>query len=224
MAITLEDGYKRADKLFKASMLQAERAEYLAALPLNGDMEVLLKYNESLGDKPESGHGPEINLTDLGNAERLINRYGKILRFCYERQHWLIWNDKYWEWDSGSRVAGLAKSTVRSIYGEAADEEDDKLRKEIVSHGKSSESDHRLTALVHRASLDPAINVKVEQLDANPWLLNCQNGTLNLKTGELKPFNPTDMITAITTVEYDPGATSELWTQFLNKRASCIIH
>ena len=59
------------------------------------------------------------NLTDLGNAERLVNQYGEIPHYCYERKRWLVWNGKVWEWDSGNKVAALAKLAVRNIYHEA---------------------------------------------------------------------------------------------------------
>jgi hypothetical protein len=79
------------------------------------------------------------NLTDLGNAERLVTRYGDILHYCYERKRWLIWNGKVWEWDAGDKVAALAKFAVRNIYHEAGDEPDEKKRKEIAGHAGKSE-------------------------------------------------------------------------------------
>lgn len=70
-------------------------------------------------DAPIGKDFKRFNLTDLGNAERLVSQYGDILHYCYERRHWLVWNGKVWEWDSGNKVTTLAKHTVRHIYREA---------------------------------------------------------------------------------------------------------
>ena len=54
-----------------------------------------------------------------------------------------------------------------------------------------------------------------ESVDTEPWLLNCQNGTLDLHTLEMRRHDPADLITKITAASYDPHATSETWNNFL---------
>jgi putative DNA primase/helicase len=54
-----------------------------------------------------------------------------------------------------------------------------------------------------------------ENVDADPYLLNCQNGTLDLHTLQLKPHDPADMITKITGASYTPGAAGTTWREFL---------
>jgi putative DNA primase/helicase len=49
----------------------------------------------------------------------------------------------------------------------------------------------------------PCLNAMVDDLDINPWLLNVENGTVNLKTGELLPHRKEDMITKHAKVRYD---------------------
>jgi putative DNA primase/helicase len=53
--------------------------------------------------------------------------------------------------------------------------------------------------------------VEAEELDQDRCLLNCPNGTLDLRTGELGPHDPEDLITKITAVDYDPAAKCEEW-------------
>ena len=55
-----------------------------------------------------------------------------------------------------------------------------------------------------------------EQFDTDPWKLNIENGTLDLKTGELKEHEPKDYITKIAPVSYDAKATCPQWLEFLN--------
>ncbi len=156
-------------------------------------------------------------LTDLGNAERLASEFGDRLRYCYERKRWLFWTGKVWEWDWGNKVKELAKLAVRNIYHEAADEPDEKRRKELASHAKSSESDHRINAMISLAESEPGIPVKVTELDMNPWLFNCLNGSLDLRTGQLLPHRKEDLLTIIVPVEYHTDAQCPRWLSFLDQ-------
>jgi putative DNA primase/helicase len=52
-------------------------------------------------------------------------------------------------------------------------------------------------------------------LDNTPWLLNCENGTIDLKTGDLREHRREDLLTKIIPVEYDPSAKSPMWFAFL---------
>jgi len=70
--------------------------------------------------------------------------------------------------------------------------------------------------MIRAAQSEPGIAIAPEVLDADPKLLNCQNGTLNLLTGELQPHNPKDLITKICAVNYNPQAHSDLWEHFLH--------
>ena len=48
-----------------------------------------------------------------------------------------------------------------------------------------SESADRLAGMLRHARSERGIPITPEQLDANPWILNCRNGTIDLKTGKL---------------------------------------
>jgi putative DNA primase/helicase len=153
------------------------------------------------------------NLTDMGNAERLVRRCGDYLRYCYETGCWLVWNGKVWGKDDGDQIMALAKETVRGIYSEAANCNDDRQRKELADHAKKSESQSKLHAMVVLAR--DLVPMKVQDLDANNMLFNCQNGTIDLRTGKLNPHRRDDFITLISPVEYDPDAPLDLWKQHL---------
>ncbi|MEK7856259.1 MAG: phage/plasmid primase, P4 family, partial [Acidobacteriota bacterium] len=53
------------------------------------------------------------------------------------------------------------------------------------------------------------------QFDTQPFLLNCANGTLDLKTGVLRPHNRADRITRIVNCNFDADAESETFERFL---------
>jgi len=157
------------------------------------------------------------NLTDMGNAERLVRQYGDIIHYCYERKRWLIWNSRVWEWDSGAGITALGKATVRNIYHEAGNEQDEKARKQLADHARRSESDHKINAMINLAQSEPGIPVRVTELDTNPWFLNCLNGTLDLKTGELLTHRKEELLTILIPTEYHPEAPCPRWLGFLDR-------
>jgi len=154
-------------------------------------------------------------LDDIGNGERFIARHGHKLRYVLE-WGWLVWNSKYWEKDRG-RVATWAKETARSLFAEAANCESDQLREAIVKFAKSSASQGKRAAMVDAGASEPGIPAAPEDFDINPWLLNVQNGILDLKTGELRPHDPQAMLIKIAGTYYDPEATCPRWKAFLQR-------
>jgi hypothetical protein len=65
------------------------------------------------------------HLTDLGNAERLARRHGTDLRHCHPWKRWLHWSERRWQEDQTGAIFARAIDTVRCIYAEAAECEDD---------------------------------------------------------------------------------------------------
>jgi len=61
------------------------------------------------------------------------------------------------------------------------------------------------------------LQVEPEQFDADPWLLNCKNGTLDLHTGQLRPHEAKDMLTMMAGTSFDPLAKAPLWEAFLHR-------
>ena len=168
--------------------------------------------------KPDTDRPAHFNLTDYGNAERLVSLCGDDIRYSPERKAWLIWTGRVWEWDMGGvRIAKLAKKTARNIYREAADESDDNIRKELVKHARATERQVRIEAMIKSAESEPGVAVSLADLDANHWLLNVNNGTIDLRTGVLKPHDRADLITEILLIDYDTEAASTEWDTFLHR-------
>lgn len=160
------------------------------------------------------------NLTDVGNGQRLAARHGRDLRYCAPRGTWFLWTGQRWRPDAGNAVRELGKATARSILTEAALIDDEDRRKAYVKHAFASERDRSLRAMLWCAETEPGIPIMPEELDADPWALNCLNGTLDLRTGELRPHRREDLLTHLCPVIYDPDAKSALWEGFL-QRVTC---
>lgn len=163
----------------------------------------------------EASDGDDVHLTDLGNAQRFAQQRGGYNRYCYEWGQWLTYDQGRWRSDRPDLVMAAAKDTVRSIYGEAKDEIDDKKRKAIADWAKRSESHQRITAMLALAQSE--LPLPLAQLNADPWLLNCANGTVNLRTGLLQRHRPEDWLTHQAPVAYNQGAACPVWMAFLTR-------
>jgi putative DNA primase/helicase len=154
--------------------------------------------------------------TDYGNAERLVAAHGDVLRYHVQRGCWLAWDGRRWAVDSTGEAMRRAKDTIRGGYPEAVDLPDAE-RRLLVEHLMNSEAVARLNAMLTLARTEPGIPVTASQLDADPWLLNVANGTVDLRTGEQRPHAPGDLLTKLAPVSYRPEATAPLWEAFLDK-------
>ena len=166
--------------------------------------------------QPES-EDIEYKLTDVGNAERFAAMFKDQVKYCAIYKKWFIWNGKRWEQDDTGKIITYAIECVRNIIHDADLLLEGDKRKSLIQHSLKSESSGKLKALLEIASGMPAITVRSEDLDQNPWLLNCQNGTIDLRTGKLKPHDPKDYITRICAAAYKPDCTIPLWTQLMEK-------
>jgi len=179
---------------------------------LEPELEQVVASNGALGAAPMTA----LMRTDFGNAERLVAAHGSDLRHV-RGVGWLTWSRGRFRRDDDGAVMRCAKQTVRHMYEEAARLEDAEARKELVTWATKSESEPRLRAMVSLAESEESVVTPPAALDARPFLLGVENGTLDLKTGELREADPTDLITLGTDVPYDPNAECPRWERFLEE-------
>jgi putative DNA primase/helicase len=153
--------------------------------------------------------------TDLGNAERFIDAHRDRVLWCPARKSFLCWDGKRYTWDERGEVVKLAHQTARSIFHEAAAAEGEEEQKAITKWALASQNESRVSAMLSQAR--PYLAVGMEELDRDPWLTNCQNGTLDLRTGRLKDHDPADRITKIVPEDYDPNASCPRFLRFLKE-------
>jgi putative DNA primase/helicase len=67
------------------------------------------------------------------------------------------------------------------------------------------------------AQSEPGIPVVPDNLDADHWLLNVKNGTLDLKTGKVRPHQREDLVTKLVPAAFDPEAKCPHWLRFLDR-------
>ncbi|MEO8539169.1 MAG: phage/plasmid primase, P4 family [bacterium] len=157
-----------------------------------------------------------LKLTDLGNAERLVRDHADSLRYCRAHACWYHWDGRRWARDETGVVERSAKSTVRRIYQEAAGGASEEVRSAVARHAVRSESNRAIQAMLARAQVEDAFAIEPSAFDRDIWVLNCLNGTLDLRTGKLLPHCREQLITKLAPVEFDADARDERWEAFLN--------
>lgn len=170
--------------------------------------------------QPEKVDLIRFNFSDVGNAERLIATFGKIIRYRPGwKNGWLIWSGKHWQIDHDNKIEVLARKVIKLLQQQGhalpMDEDLALLKKEINKFVLKSENDNRIRAMINQAKSHSSIVVK--ELNKSPFLLNYKNGTLNTKTGKLQEHNRRDSITRLIDLKYDPEAMCPNWTEFINK-------
>ena len=156
------------------------------------------------------------NLTDLGNAQRLVSIIGDRVRYCPGSRSWYVWQDNHWERDTMGVVMGMTRKVVEGIYLESEVCVDRETSNRIFKHAVRSESRMGIESMVTLAQSEPGVSVGIESWDeGQDWVVNMLNGTLDLRSGELYAHRKGDMITKVAPVTYREGAYSGLWEAFL---------
>jgi len=174
------------------------------------------------GDELEADLPEQFRRTDEGNARRLVAITGGMARWC-PALGWLIYDRGAWQIDDTRMIERamaamcenmLAQATDMIAAGELVDDD------ELVAYGQSlmswalrSENTPRFEAAIKRAQ--PMVAVGFDLLDANDHLLPVANGTIDLRTSELRPHDPADFMTFRVDVEYHPDAECPKFKAFL---------
>lgn len=162
---------------------------------------------------------------DSENADRLAALCeGKFL-YCTDLKSWLKYDGKRWcrvesvELQEPARLAikkELADmSAAYAIYMQGSGELDENLQgayNSILSYlNGAAQNRVYIDNAIKLAAGKPAIMCKSTDFDNTPYLLNCANGVLNLKTFELMPHSPKQMFMKCTRAAYTPREHSSLW-------------
>ncbi len=156
---------------------------------------------------------------DIGNGERLVHLYGERLLYVEAMGGWHVYDGKRWALDDAGQARAMAQRTARGIVREAAEAADSGAGEEevkaLASFAAKCSASARLSNMLTEAQ--PHVSARPDVLDRDPWLFNVENGTLDLRTGELRAHDPADMLTRLAPVPYDPHAQAPTWRAFLDR-------
>ena len=160
---------------------------------------------------PETLFTGKYSLDDRGVSNMFADGYSKKMRYVIE--------DKcYYTYDSGRWIEGNEKAAeFAKEFAEAFLERKKSLigYKTYDSLAKKLQSTRARENLLKDAKTVHPIHKS--EFDKDPYLLNCLNGTLDLKTGILHTHNPDDMLSKLADVEYVPGARCLRWEKHIEE-------
>ena len=155
--------------------------------------------------------------TDAGNARRLIRDHGQDLKYCHPWGKWLIWEGRRWKIDDTGEAQRRAISVSDKLWVDlhaAAKDIDETSFAKIQVHAKYSSSVYGIEKMLECAASLLGSQILPKQLDSDPWLLNAQNGTIDLRTGVMREHERSDLITKIAPTAFDPDARCDAWDKF----------
>jgi putative DNA primase/helicase len=168
-------------------------------------------------DPGEPGPGVREPVTELGYARRLVASYGARLRYVPAWRRWLLWDGTRWAHDSTGQAQRWMKSIARAQTAWAMAVEEDRDRAAAIRLTRRGETSAAVAGALTLASTEPRIVVTPDDLDADPFLLNCANGTLDLRTGELREHDPGDLLTKVTRAAWRQDAAGPEFAKFIKR-------
>jgi len=161
----------------------------------------------------------EHNLTDFGNAERFIRRFGEQVRYCAK---WDLWftldeNQGVWKKDEKNAIKEYARSTLTNLYGEIAVKSDPSVRENIAKWAIKCERSHHVQEIISLSMSRPEVVILPDDLDSDDWKICLENGVYDLREHRLLPQDPKALHTRIIPVKYQEGRMAPMWIRFLDR-------
>lgn len=148
----------------------------------------------------------DFELTDQGNAVRTWDRVKGTVLWSVEEKAFICFNGKFWANDE-SCAYRMAAATAKELM--------DSSDKTIAKWGKRSRSDAAVMASLRALKHLPGVSVSARAFNVQRDLLNLQNCTLDLRTGERMDHTPDHMITQMFNASLRPEATCEEFDKFI---------
>jgi P4 family phage/plasmid primase-like protien len=192
-------------------------------------------YRQATGDVPPDDEPTEDDLDDgeflassSGTLDEAVTHLGQLRsqplgerlareqlrgKFIYAREiGWHRWDGTRWKRSHEDDVIREAHRFVIGLIKQLVDgQAEDATITAVLRYRETG----NLSQLVRAARTVPSIVVEADKLDAYPGLLNCANGTVDLRTGRLLPHDPARLITKTTGVAYRAEATHADWDKAL---------
>ncbi|BCT76928.1 phage protein [Sinomonas cyclohexanicum] len=124
---------------------------------------------------------------------------------------WHVWDGQRWAEDEKDAAKNAVLEVLRAALAESLT--DKELRPDV----RRCESASGINGVLDIASALPGLRASIAELDADPFLINCANGTLDLRTRTVREASPADRITKLARGAYDPAADRTVWEAFLER-------
>lgn len=157
--------------------------------------------------------------TDIGAARLLADFYKDTLCFVPEHKMWFCYEKGIWGGDVG-RLKAMKRCMELAglLYMYTLNIKDERKRNDYIEYVRRWQTHGYRVNIFKDAQVHHPI--PASGFDADPYIFNCENGTLHLDTGEFTEHRSEDELTKITPVKYNPAAVCERWESFIREITS----
>lgn len=167
--------------------------------------------------KEEKKERASVVYNDTYNGEQFAQDHRGNSVYVPETKSWFVWSGSHWQRDMGSiKTTSMAKATVERLRIEAESLPEDE-RKAARNHAKASGNANKLDAMMATARSEDGMARSATLFDQNHFLLAVKNGTIDLKTGEIRPHDPEDWMTRRSSIQFASDAKAPRWETFLQE-------
>lgn len=158
------------------------------------------------------GLTPVRALTEMGNSDRMLDRYGRELMYVIEMDKWYRWHGVRWIYCYDKEITSLAKHTIRELHKEM-DGMDTGMQQAFYKFALESQKVSMLNAMVRHAESEGSVVRSAKLLDADKNIIGALNGAIDLRTGLLLEPNREHYLTAACATNYSPIAAAPWFIQ-----------
>jgi P4 family phage/plasmid primase-like protien len=168
----------------------------------------------------------EREATDIADADELAQRFKDKIRFCEKGAEkkkgdgqgcWYLFDGKRWVPTGWAQLIPLVEEIANQRLAQAQTEVSKEKKKRLADSGRKLLNDGKIKAVLSVARGNRRLQIQPEEFDRDNFILNVDNGTLDLRTGTLRKHRAEDLITKLAPVEYDPDARSVMWETTIKK-------
>ena len=152
---------------------------------------------------------------DRGNVERFVDRYAATVRYT-DGWGWMVYRQGTWERCEVGPIEQVTE-TMDAIEEEIKEEMDEETQVAIRRWRHKCLSAGRIEAVMRLGRGSAALRADAESFDRDPLLLNCKNGIIDLKTGDLRIHSPEHYCTGATGCMYVADAKAPTWDKFMKE-------
>ncbi len=157
-----------------------------------------------------SGDPRPVEYADESLALRFSVLHRQDLRYVDVWGKWLHWISTCWEIDETLEVIDCCRAVARAASAEIMSAPEPNIRlASIVASRKA------VLAIEGLARADRRHASRTQDWDANTWIINTPDGTVDLTTGQLREHRREDYCTKMAAVS--PGGNCPLWFSFLDR-------
>lgn len=159
---------------------------------------------------------------DTGNADRFYDMFGENTLYSFRNKSFYNYTGKYWERDEMGSIRKKIDKVMDAIKNEPVSVPEGATEKEIKACMEAkTKFVKKIRSTKTKGALEKEIQhripVNIEKFDTDLNALNCQNGWIDLRTGELNHHDSKKLFSKIASVSYFPNESPDLWIKFLNR-------